>query len=107
MVDHTHYTYRVTWSELDKEFVGLCSEFPGLSHLDEDQAEALNGIIALVGEVVIDMQENDEVLPVPLADRQFSGKFNVRIPPEQHRALAMKAQEAGVSLNRFVASKLA
>jgi hypothetical protein len=25
------YTYRVSWSEEDEEFVGLCAEFPGMS----------------------------------------------------------------------------
>jgi hypothetical protein len=25
---HDHYTYRVTWSEDDQEYVGLCAEFP-------------------------------------------------------------------------------
>ena len=27
------YTYRVTWSEDDSEYVGLCAEFPSLSWL--------------------------------------------------------------------------
>jgi len=27
------YTYRVTWSEEDAEYVGLCAEFPSLSWL--------------------------------------------------------------------------
>jgi hypothetical protein len=27
------YTYRVTWSEYDAEYVGLCIEFPSLSWL--------------------------------------------------------------------------
>ncbi len=31
------YTYRVTWSEEDQEYVGLCAEFPGLSWLEETQ----------------------------------------------------------------------
>jgi hypothetical protein len=35
MVDHKHYTYRVTWSEDDGEHVALCAEFPGLSFLAE------------------------------------------------------------------------
>jgi hypothetical protein len=26
-----HYSYRVIWSEEDKEYVGLCAEFPTLS----------------------------------------------------------------------------
>ena len=28
-----HYTCRITWSEEDKEYVGLCAEFPSLSWL--------------------------------------------------------------------------
>ena len=42
------YTYRVTWSEEDQEYVGLCSEFPSLSWLEQDQIAALNGIRKLV-----------------------------------------------------------
>ncbi len=30
----------------------------------------------------------------------------VRIPPEQHRRLAIEAAEAGVSLNRLASSRL-
>lgn len=37
-IDARHYTYRVIWSEEDQEFIGLCAEFPSLSHLDEDQS---------------------------------------------------------------------
>jgi hypothetical protein len=29
------YTYRVTWSEDDQEYVGLCTEFPSLSWIDK------------------------------------------------------------------------
>lgn len=106
MIDHKHYTYRVTWSEDDQEFVARCAEFPSLSWLAADQDQALQGITALVAEVVKDMAENCEVIPQPLAARQFSGKFQVRIPPEQHRALAIQAAEQGVSINRLVALKL-
>jgi hypothetical protein len=49
MVNHKHYTYRVTWSEEDQEFVALCAEFPSLSFLDEDMTAALDGIVTLVG----------------------------------------------------------
>jgi hypothetical protein len=55
MVNHRHYTYWVTWSEEDQEFVGLCAEFPSLSHLDADMEAALAGIVNLVEQVVDDM----------------------------------------------------
>ena len=42
-----------------------------------------------------------------MADRTYSGKFMVRMPPETHRALAIRAAEEGVSLNRLVTARLA
>jgi predicted HicB family RNase H-like nuclease len=107
MVDHQHYTYRVTWSEDDGEFVALCAEFPSLSFLADSQTAALKGLTKLVKRVVEDMAANGEHVPTPLADKEYSGKFQVRIPPEQHRNLAIQAAEQGVSINRLVSAKLA
>ncbi|HMB77508.1 MAG TPA: toxin-antitoxin system HicB family antitoxin [Kiloniellaceae bacterium] len=106
MVDYTHYTYRVTWSEEDGEHVGLCAEFPSLSHLADNPAKALKNIIGTVKNVVADMEANGETPPLPLAGKSYSGKFQVRIPPEQHRAIVIRAAEEGVSLNRYVSSRL-
>jgi predicted HicB family RNase H-like nuclease len=102
-----HYTYRVTWSPEDGEHVGLCVEFPSLSWLASEPESALQGIRKLVSEVVADMQASGESIPVPLAEKHYSGEFRVRIPPEMHRALAMQAAEQGVSLNRLASAKLA
>jgi predicted HicB family RNase H-like nuclease len=101
-----HYTYRVTWSEDDQEHVGLCAEFAGLSWLAKTPEAALQGIRKLVDEVVRDMRKNGEPIPDPLAGKNFSGKFMVRVPPEVHRHLAIQAAEAGVSLNRLASTKL-
>lgn len=103
---HDKYTYRVTWSEEDAEYVGLCAEFPSLSWLAQTPESALKGVSKLVGEVVKDMQQNGEPIPEPLATKQFSGKFMIRVPPEVHRQLAIQAAEAGVSLNRLASAKL-
>lgn len=102
-----HYTYRVMWSEEDDEFVGLCSEFAGLSHLAAKSGDALSGITKLVRHVLEDMQAADETPPLPFSKRQFSGKFMLRVPPETHRRLSIEAAEQNVSLNRLVTAKLA
>ena len=103
---HDKYTYRVTWSEEDQEHVGLCLEFPSLSWLAANPEAALKGIRKMVTEVVQDMQANDESVPEPIAGKEYSGKFMVRVPPEVHRRLAIQAAEAGVSLNRLASAKL-
>lgn len=106
MLKNDRYTYRITWSEEDQEYVGLCVEFPSLSWLEKSQEDALAGIRKMVAEVVKDMKANNEPPPEPLASKRFSGKFMVRIPPELHRKLALEAQEEGISLNRLASDKL-
>ncbi|TFD76109.1 type II toxin-antitoxin system HicB family antitoxin [Cryobacterium sp. Sr8] len=101
-----HYTYRVTWSAEDSEFVGLVAEFPSLSWLAAVQVDALLGIRNLTADVVADLESSGERVPTPLADRTYSGEFKLRIPPELHRALAIEAAEEKVSLNRLVSSRL-
>ncbi|WP_375674588.1 type II toxin-antitoxin system HicB family antitoxin [Bartonella sp. AP9QHHD] len=88
-MNNNHYTYRVLWSQEDEEYVGLCAEFPSLSWLDAQAEKALKGEV-----------------PVPLSHGKYSGKFQLRIPPELHRKLAIQAAENGVSLNRYISSKL-
>ncbi len=102
-----HYTFRVTWSAEDDEYVGLCVEFPSLSWLAITPEEAFAGIRRVVSESVDEMLAANETPPQPMADRSYSGKFVVRVPPETHRALALAAAEEGVSLNRLVTARLA
>jgi len=106
-IRNDRYTYRVTWSEDDKEYVGLCAEFPSLSWLASSQEAALRGIRKVVANVVADMKKSRESIPEPLANRNYSGRFMVRVPPDVHRQLAVEAAEAGVSLNRVASAKLA
>lgn len=101
-----HYSYRITWSGEDDEHVGLCAEFPSLSWLATPE-EALSGVRRLVRGCVADMRASGEPVPEPIADRRYSERFMVRVPPETHRALAVQAAEQGVSMNRLVSARLA
>ncbi len=101
-----HYTYRVTWSVEDEEYVGLCAEFPSLSWLAKTPEAALKGIRKTVESVTKDMKDHNEQIPLPIASKNYSGKFMVRVPPEVHRNLAIQAAESGVSINRLVSSRL-
>ncbi|MGF1600785.1 MAG: antitoxin HicB [Thermosynechococcaceae cyanobacterium] len=63
MTDPKRYNYRVFWSDEDQEFVGMCAEFPGMSWLEEDQQQAFDGIVALVGECIADLEAHNEPVP--------------------------------------------
>ena len=104
--DVTHYTYRVSWSPEDQEFVATCLELPSLSWLAPTQDEALHGLRDLVDTVIEDMHRNGEPIPEPLSSRAYSGKFNPRVGERLHCQLAMKAAEEHLSLNQYVIRKL-
>lgn len=53
--DVAHYTFRVTWSAEDNEFVATCLEFPSLSWLAPSREQAIDGLQQVVAEVVDDM----------------------------------------------------
>jgi predicted HicB family RNase H-like nuclease len=105
-VKNDHYTYRITWSFEDNEYVGLCAEFPSLSWLASTPEGSLQSIRKLVAEVIEDLKANNEPVPKPIATRKYSGKFIVRVTPEVHRMLAIQAAESNVSINRLVSGKL-
>ncbi|MBI4041844.1 MAG: toxin-antitoxin system HicB family antitoxin [Deltaproteobacteria bacterium] len=44
--------------------------------------------------------------PKPLAQQNFSGKIPLRIDPNLHRDLAIKAKIEGVSLNKLIEAEL-
>ncbi len=45
--------------------------------------------------------------PIGPHRREYSGKFNVRVPKSLHASLASEAEAEGVSLNQLVVAKLA
>lgn len=107
MPEATHYTYRVAWSVEDGEHVATVAEFPSLSWLAPTPVQALDGLAAVVRDVLADLAESGEPIPEPLSERSYSGRFMVRVPAELHRRLVREAAEQHVSLNRLVSDRLA
>ena len=54
-IDVRRYSYRVQWSPDDDEYVATVLEFPSLSYLDQDQTDALQGLVEVVAQVVNDL----------------------------------------------------
>lgn len=101
------YTYQTFWSEEDGEYVSTVVEFPSLSWMDEDAEKSLSGLRSVVQDVIDDMKQTGEEIPQPFGQREYSGRFNVRVSSSLHRRLAMDAAREGVSLNAWVTQKLA
>jgi predicted HicB family RNase H-like nuclease len=100
------YTYRIEWSEEDKTHIARCLEFPSLSAHGSTAEMALKEMKFVVAETLKWLDEEHEPIPEPLGMKKYKGNLTLRIPPEVHRALAIRSAEEGVSINQFILSKL-
>jgi predicted RNase H-like HicB family nuclease len=100
------YTYRIAWSEEDKCHIARCLEFPSLSAHGDTAADALKEIEFVVNETIGWLREEGEPVPVPFGLKPFRGHLTLRIPADKHREIAIRSAEEGVSVNKFILSKL-
>lgn len=100
------YPKFVEWSDEDRCFIGRCPGlFEGGVHGSEE-AEVYKDLCETVEEWIELLNKDGVPLPEPLAGRNFSGRFVLRVEPALHRRLAAKALAAGESLNSYCVKAL-
>ena len=101
------YLKIVEWSDEDKCFVGRC---PGLFHggcHGDNEADVYRELCEIAEEWIGILEGDGKPLPEPTAGKNYSGKFVVRIDPDLHKGISLRAQARGESLNQYVAEALA
>jgi predicted HicB family RNase H-like nuclease len=101
-----YYSYSVEWSEEDACFLGRVVEFPSLSGIGDTSEDALREIKFVTSFVIDDLHSQGESVPEPLSLLKYSGRLNLRLPPETHRRLAREAAKNQTSINQLINSKL-
>lgn len=91
----------------DGEWLAHLAELPAVSAFGDSPETALQELEAAWDAVKQSHIDHGESVPIAPAKRGYSGRFNVRIDRNLHRALAVEAARAGISLNALVARKLA
>lgn len=76
------------------EFIGLAggADFYGTT-IDELKTEGKRSL-----KVFLDICKEEGINP----HKEYSGKFNLRVPPDLHAEIAAKAAAEGKSLNKYV-----
>jgi len=81
-------------------------ELDGCQSTGETYFDAYESLMeAMRGWLELKIKNNDYV-PMPIKENDFSGKFIVRVPKSLHHRLAISAKEEGVSLNQYALYKL-
>lgn len=101
------YLKVVEWSDEDGVYIGSAPPIIGQCCHGATEAEVMRQLTVIVEEWVEIFLRDGKPLPEPSAGKTYSGKFLVRVSPEVHQKVALKAAARGESLNQFVAETLA
>jgi hypothetical protein len=97
-------TSGLTWVEANNAIYGPAGPFARLFPKTKDRlAFAKTPESRQIDQLIDNLPEP----PVGPHRREYSGRFNVRVPKSLHAALASEAEAEGVSLNQLVVAKLA
>ena len=104
--DFDGFTVNVFLDE-DRDYLAHFVEMPNVSAFGQTPVEAIAELKQAWELMKECYAEDSEEIPVSPHRKQYSGQFNVRVDKRLHRALAVEAAQAGISLNALIAQKLA
>ncbi|MEM9509848.1 MAG: type II toxin-antitoxin system HicB family antitoxin [Cyanobacteria bacterium P01_E01_bin.35] len=97
------YEATIEYDEVDQIFFGRVINTRDIISFDgESVAELKKSFEAVIEEYLEDCRQEGKE-----PNKVFSGQFNLRITPELHRKLSIKAKKQNVSLNTLVEEVLA
>ncbi len=96
------YEAIVEYDELDRLFTGRVMNTRDILAFDGESVDELEqSFHAVIDEYLEDCEAMNQE-----PDKPYSGKFNLRLSPELHRRVAIKAEREGMSLNTFIENTL-
>jgi antitoxin HicB len=98
---------RIVIPETDGTYRGEILEFPGCIATGDTPAEALEALEEVAIEWLNAALTNNQPIPAPLENAEFSGRLVLRMPKSLHKKAARIAERDGVSLNHFIVTSLA
>ena len=96
------YESVIRYSDEDQTFVGEVINTQDILIFDGNNVAEVEASF----HAVVDDYLEDCIVEKKAPNKPFSGHFVMRIKPELHRELFIKAKHAGLSLNAFVSKKL-
>jgi len=95
------YLKIVEWSDEDQCYVGSIPGWIGKCCHGDNEVEVYHQLGQILEEWIEIYEEDKIPLPPSIVAKKYSGKFQLRIDSDLHKALAIKAMQADQSLNNF------
>jgi len=95
------YLKIVEWSDEDQCYVGSIPGWIGKCCHGDNEEEVYHKLGQILEEWIEIYEEDKIPLPSCITAKKYSGKFQLRIDSDLHKALTIKAMQANESLNNF------
>ncbi len=92
------YVGTVKFSATDEVFWGKIEHINDLITFESDDAHKLKKVFEEAVDDYLKYCTKKNVSP----DKPFKGSFNIRLTPNIHKMVYLKAQEKGISLNKYI-----
>ena len=93
-------------ADSDGDYVTHFVELPNVSACGGTAEEAIAELKIAWEAMKESYRKHGDEIPIAPTRKEYSGQFNVRVDRRIHRALAIEAARAGVSLNALIAQRL-
>lgn len=100
------YLVHIYWDAHDQIYVAEVPELPGCATHGKTIKTAAQNAEDAIATWIDGATEIGKLIPEPLATKDYSGKFNLRIDPLLHKKLTLKARRQKTSLNACIESIL-
>ena len=106
MKERDRYLKIVEWSEEDQCYIGSVPGWIGKCCHGNNEEKVYRKLCQIVDEWIEIYAHDGRPLPPPPTGKKYSGKLQLRLGSELHQALAIRAMQAGDSLNNFCIKSL-
>jgi len=96
-----HYLKIVEWSDEDQCYVGSIPGWIGKCCHGDNEEEVYRLLCQILEEWIEIYEEDNMPLPPSISGKKYSGKFQLRVDSDLHKALSIRAIQANQSLNSF------
>ncbi len=101
MKERDKYLKIVEWSDEDKCYVGSVPGWIGKCCHGDNEEKVYKELCQIVEEWIELYKIDGLKLPLSTTRKKYSGKFVMRIDPDLHKAITVKALNEGESLNNY------
>ncbi len=96
-----HFLKIVEWSDEDQCYVGSIPGWIGKCCHGDNEEDVYHELCQILEEWVEIYKKDNLPLPSSITAKKFSGKFQLRIDSDLHKALTIRAMQSNESLNNF------